>query len=171
MQGLHHADFITLKGKLLDRLAEEVPSPAGESNIVKTTLVLQTTNLLFTAEAETVKPDPVLTSIPLGSSLRVSGICFLQSEENGTIKSFQVLLPGPNGVRIITRPSWLTPQHLLIILAVSLVLIIVAASWIIMVSKRNSALSHLIHERELNQRDCKKLTIRLNSGSKNGPNN
>ena len=94
LMGLHHADFITLKGRLLDRLTEAVPSPAGESNMVKTTLVLQTTNLLFTAEADAANPDPALTSIPLGSRIQVNGICFLQSEANGTIKSFQVLLPG-----------------------------------------------------------------------------
>jgi signal transduction histidine kinase len=151
LEGLHHADFITLKGKLLDRVAEEVPSPAGDSNIVKTTLVLQTTNLLFTAEAETVKRDPVLASIPIGSIIKFGGICFLQSEADGTIKTFQILLPTADDVSIITEPSWLTPQHLLIILGIAGVVIVLAASWIIMVSKRNSALRNLIHERELDQ--------------------
>jgi signal transduction histidine kinase len=163
LQGLHHADFITLTGKLLDRLAEEVPSPAGKSNIVKTTLVLQTTNLLFTAEAETLKPDPVLASIPPGSTIRVSGICFLQSEESGTIKSFQILLPGSEEVTIIARPGWLTPRNLLIILAIALVVIVLGGSWIIMVSKKNSALRHLIHERELDQIELQKAHDTLES--------
>jgi len=156
LQGLHHSDFIRLKGKLLDRLAEQVPSPAGASHIIKTTLVLQTTNLLFTADAETVERDPALTSIPLGSVLQVSGICFLQSAESGTIKSFQVLLSGSDDVTIIARPGWLTPQHLLIVLALALVVIVVGASWIVMVSKRNSALRSLIHERELDQIELQK---------------
>ena len=156
MQGLHHADLIILKGKLLDRLVEEVPPPSGGSNIEKTTLVLQATNLIFTAEAETPTPNSLLTSIPIGSILAVSGICFLQSEEDGTIKSLQILLPTLNSVRISTKPSWLTPQHLLIILAFAFVVIIVATSWIIMVSKRNSALRHLIHERELDQKALQK---------------
>lgn len=156
LQGLHHADFITLKGKLLDRLTEQVPLPDGESNIVKTILVLQTTNLLFTAEAETVQPNPVLTSIPLGSTIQVRGICFLQSEESGTIKSFQVLLPSSNDVVIMARPGWLTARHLLIILAIAAVVIVAGASWIVMVSKRNSALRNLIHERELDQIELQK---------------
>ena len=50
----------------------------------------------------------------------------------------------------------MTAQHLLIILAVTLVLITIAASWIIMVSKRNSALRQLIHERELDQQELQK---------------
>jgi signal transduction histidine kinase len=156
LQGLHHADLITLKGKLLDRLTEEVPSPAGESDIVKTTLVLQATNLIFTAEAETLQPNSLLAAIPIGSSIEVSGICFLQSEEDGKIKSLQILLPTSNNFRTITKPSWLTPQHLSIILAIAFVVIIVATSWIIMVSKRNSALRYLIHERELDQKELQK---------------
>ena len=156
LEGLHHADFITLRGKLLGRLAEEIPSPAGESDILKTTLVLQTTNLVFTAEAETVKPNSLLASIPIGSIIEVGGICFLQSDEHGRIESFRILLPASYDVSIITKPTWLTAQRLLIILAVALVIIIVAASWIIMVSKRNLALRHLIHERELNQKALQK---------------
>jgi signal transduction histidine kinase len=156
LQGLHHADLITLKGKLLDRLGEEVPSPDGGSDIEKTTLVLQSTNLIFTAEAETPAPNSLLTSIPIGSVLAVSGICFLQSEEDGKIKSLQILLPTSNSVRIITKPSWLTPQHLLIILAFAFVFIMLATSWIIMISKRNLALKYLMHERELDQKELQK---------------
>ena len=60
LEGLHHADFITLKGKLLDRLTREVQSSADDSDVIKTILVLQTTNLIFTAETETVKADSLI---------------------------------------------------------------------------------------------------------------
>jgi signal transduction histidine kinase len=170
LEGLHHAEFITLKGKLLDRLVEEIPSPSDESEIEKATLVLQATNLLFTAEAETVKSDSLLASIPIGSSIEVSGICFLQSEEDGKIRSFQILLPTSNSVRVITQPSWLTPQHLLIIIAIAFGIIIVAASWIIMILKKNLALKYLMHERELDQKELQKahdtLEWRVNERTK-----
>lgn len=156
MEGLHHADFITLQGKLLDRLARGVQLSASEANLEKIILVLQTTNLLFTAEAESVQSNSILASIPIGSIIEVSGICFLQSGEDGKIKSFQILLPTPGSVRILAKPSWLTPQHLSAILAIAFVVIIVGTSWIIMVSKRNSALRHLIHERELDQKELQK---------------
>jgi signal transduction histidine kinase len=156
LEGLHHAEFITLKGKLLDRLVEEIPSPADEPDIEKATLVLQATNQLFTAEAETVQSNSLLASMPIGSSIEVSGICFLQSDEDGKIKSFQILLPTSGSVRVITKPSWLTPQHLLIIIAIAFFVIIVAASWIIMISRKNSALKYLMHERELDQKELQK---------------
>src|SRR5208337_281340 len=63
MQGLHHADFVTLTGKLLDRLNK----PADAPSAVKTVMVLQTTNLLFTAETDAADLSSPLASIPIGS--------------------------------------------------------------------------------------------------------
>ncbi len=151
-QGMHHSDYITIRGKLLDRLEEQSTSPAGQPDI-KTILVLQNSNTMFTAEAETTGPNLMLKSIPIDSIIEMSGICFLQSDQDGKIKSFQVLLPASNSFRMIARPSWLTPQHLLITLAVALVIIIVGTSWTIMVTRRNSALRQLIHQRELDQKE------------------
>ena len=54
------------------------------------------------------------------------------------------------------KPSWLTPQHLSIILGIAIVIIVVASSWIVMVSKRNSDFGYLIHERELDQKELQK---------------
>jgi signal transduction histidine kinase len=155
LQGLHHSDLITIRGKLLDRLEERAVSPAGEPDL-KTILVLQASNMVFSASAETTGPNLILKSIPIGGVVEVSGVCFLQSDENGNIKSFQVLLPASNSVRLITQPSWLTPQHLLITLAGAFLVIVVGTSWVIMVTRRNSALRHLIHERELNQKELQK---------------
>jgi signal transduction histidine kinase len=155
LQGLHHSELITMRGKLLDRLEEQGTWPTGEPN-VKTILVLQASNVIFTAQADTAFPNIVLKSIPIGSVIEVSGVCFLQSDENGSIKSFQVLLPTSNSFRMIARPGWLTPQHLLITLGCAFVVIIVGTSWTIMVTKRNSQLRHLITERERDQIELQK---------------
>ncbi len=152
LSGLHHSDFITLRGKLLDRLEEQVALPTGDSEI-KTILVLQSSNRVFTAQAETAEPSQTLKSIPLGSVLEVSGVCFLQSAEDGRIQSFQVLLPAAYNTRVVSRPGWFTTKHLLYTLGVALIVIIVGTSWTIMVTKRNSALKLLIHQRELDQKE------------------
>ena len=155
LQGLHHAEPITIAGKLLDRLEEEAASTGPERDI-KTILVLQASNVVFTAESETSEPSIALKSIPLGSTIEVTGICFLQSTVEGKILSFQILLPRTNQVRILARPDWLTPQHLLNTLAGALVVLIVGISWTVMVTRRNTALKHLIHERELDQVELQK---------------
>jgi signal transduction histidine kinase len=152
LSGLHHSDFITMQGKLLDRLQEQAALPTGESEI-KTILVLQASNRVFTAQAETAEPNQTLDSIPLGSVLEVSGVCFLQSGEDGRIQSFQILLPAAYDARVLSRPGWFTSEHLLYTLGVALIVIIVGTSWTIMVTRRNSALKLLIHQRELDQKE------------------
>jgi signal transduction histidine kinase len=155
LEGMHHSELITMRGTLLDRLEEQGTSPALQPAI-NTILVLQTNNLMFTAKSETAGPNPSLKSIPIGSVIEVSGICFLLSDEAGNIKSFQILLPTSNSVRMISKPSWLTPEHLLITLAIAFLVIIVGMSWVVMVTRRNSALRYLIHERELDQKELQK---------------
>lgn len=148
--GLHHSDFIAVTGKLLDRLEEQAVFPSGGMG-TKTILVLQASNRVFTAQAETAQPSSALKSIPLGSTLAVSGVCFLQSAADGTVQSFQILLPAVYDARVLSSPGWLTPEHLLYTLGAALIVILVGTSWTIMVTKRNSALKRLVHQRELDQ--------------------
>ncbi|HEX4262871.1 MAG TPA: histidine kinase [Verrucomicrobiae bacterium] len=151
--GMHNAQLITLQGKLLDRLTRRVKPAFGGMAGPKTVLVLQGTNLVFTAEQEPTADDSFLTSLPIGSTVAVSGICLLQSAEDGKTKSIQLLLPSSNNVRLLAKPSWFTSQHLLMTLAVALVVILISSTWIVMVLKRNSALRQLIHERELGRKE------------------
>lgn len=153
--GLHNASFITLKGKLLDRVTKRV-KPMWGMAYPKTVLVLQSSNLVFTAEKEAADEDAFLTSIPIGSTVEASGICLLQSAEDGKTKSIQVLLPSSRNVRLLAKPSWLTPQHLMATLACALVVIIIGSTWIVMVLKRNAALRQLIHEREIDRKELQK---------------
>ncbi len=144
--GIHHADLITLRGRLLDRLSRGI-SQDSDNSAVRTTLVLQASNLLFTAERDTSEPNPMLASIPIGSLVEVSGICLLESGSDGKIKSVRVLLPTSHDVRIIQKPSWLTPEHLLISLAVVFVFLVVAVSWTVMVTQRNAMLKSSVREK------------------------
>ncbi|HVU08496.1 MAG TPA: histidine kinase [Verrucomicrobiae bacterium] len=155
-RGLYHASYITVRGKLLDHLGHGVKSLSGEFGDLKTVLVIQSTNFLFTAEKDTPDENASLTSIPIGSVVEVSGTCLLQSGEDGKIKSAQILLSDSDSVRIISKPSWFTSQHLFIVLTLVLSVLLVAVSWTIMVYKKNSALSSSIHEKELAQHELQK---------------
>jgi signal transduction histidine kinase len=146
-KGLHHASFITLQGRLIDRLVQGIGQIAN-TPVVQTSLVLQTTNFVFVAEKDTVDQNSMLTSIPIGSLLEVSGICLLDSTDDGKIKSLHLLLPTSHDVRILQQPDWLTPQHLLVSLAAVFAVMLVAISWTVMVSKRNSILKSLVREKD-----------------------
>ena len=152
LKGLHHADYVSLKGTLVDRLARGIGRTADEP-VIQTTLVLQNSNFLFEAEKDTAEQNGFLTAIPIGSVVEASGICFLESDEGGKIKSIHLLLPTSHDVRIVERPSWLTPRHLLVSLAIVSGVLLLAVSWSIMVSKKNSKLESLVVEKEAAQKE------------------
>jgi signal transduction histidine kinase len=149
-KGLHHADFITLQGRLLDRMDKENGIQINATN-VQTTLALQTTNFFFTAEKETVGENDFLAAIPIGSLVEVSGICMLQYGDDGKINSVNLLLPNSYDVRVIQKPSWLTPQRMLAGLVILFVVFLVAVCWTFMIAKRNSILKSLVKEKETAQ--------------------
>src|SRR5204862_1676605 len=67
------------------------------------------------------------------------------------MSAFRLLIGSPRDVRVLRKPSWLTPQRLLWgLVALSLILLLIV-SWTIMVSRKNSVLKFLIQEREKSQ--------------------
>jgi len=159
-RGLHHAAFVTLRGRLIDRLVRGIGQNADGTDI-QTTLVLQATNFIFAAEKDTSEPNTLLTAIPIGSLVEVSGICLLDSSDAGKIKSFRLLLPTSHAVRVIEKPGWLTPQHLLMSLVVVFIVLLMAIGWTGMVAKKNSILKSLVHEKETAQKELQQAHDQL----------
>jgi len=149
-QGLHHSDYVSLRGRLIDRLVQtighDVDGPANQ-----TTLMLQSTNSIFVAEYVASEPDSFLDAIPIGSLVEVRGICLLDSREDGTIKSFRVLLPTSQDVHIIEKPGWLTSEHLLASLAVVFAVLLAVIGWNVIVANKNAVLKSLVQEKETAQ--------------------
>jgi signal transduction histidine kinase len=160
LKGLHHASYITLKGQLMERLVNNINQTSNGPN-VRTTLVLQDTNFFFTAEKDTAEANSFLAAIPLGSLVEASGICLLESGDDGKTKSMRLLLPTSHDIRIIKKASWLTPAHLLTSLAVVLVILLVAISWTVMVSKNNVVLKSLVQAKEAAQRELQQTHDQL----------
>lgn len=147
LAGLHHADLITLRAKLLDRNIRQGRPRWNTPARNQTILMLQHEDLVFTAEMESNDKDDSLASIPIGSLVEVSGVCFTESGADKKITSLQVLLQNAASVKLIKRPSWWTPQRLLIGLGILLVVLVAAVSWVVMVSKKNLVLNGLIREK------------------------
>lgn len=162
LKGMHHADYVTLNGVLVDRLARGIEK-TGTEPVFWTTLVLQNSNFLFEAEKDTTVADKYLTSIPIGSVVAVSGVCVLENDEDGKVKSVRILLPTSHNVCILQKPSWLTPAHLLTSLAIVSGVLVVAMSWSVMVSKRNSKLKSLVGEKEAAQKELQEAHDLLES--------
>jgi signal transduction histidine kinase len=147
-QGLHHAGYVSLTGRLLDRAVRVAPGAPRPAAGILTTLVLQNADAVFTAQAEEPRDQARMPLLPIGSRLQVGGICLTEIDSDGKLKSFRMLIGSPKDVRILSKPSWLTQKHLLTGLAGTVAVLVVIAGWTVMVSKKNSVLNYLIRERE-----------------------
>ncbi|HEY2084364.1 MAG TPA: histidine kinase [Verrucomicrobiae bacterium] len=161
--GLHHADFVSLSGKVVDHTARIFDQQQVKPAHTRATLVLQSSNVLFTAESDQRPGVNPLASIPLGSIVEVSGVCLTEINSDGGVDSFRVLLGGQNAVRVLQQPSWLTPQRLLIGLTAAVLILILVASWSVMVSQRNSTLKLLVREKEEAQVELQRAHDELDS--------
>ena len=153
--GLHHAEYVSLTGKLIERTVRQ------GRRLNTTTLVLQGTNITFTAETDDVQSQLKLGTIPIGSVVEVSGICLTEIDSDGKLRSFRILLQGPEDFRIIQKPSWFTPQRLLVGFSVVCFVLIVIVSWTVMLSRKNLVLNFLIRERDKAQRELQQAHDQL----------
>jgi hypothetical protein len=147
-KGFHHGDLISMRGKLLERWLRPLGTTrSSDGKAGEHILMLQLSNYLFSVAAPATPQFAALTSIPIGSTLEVSGICLLQANQAGAVDAVQLLLPDTASVRILGRPSWWTPQRLLIGLGAVLGVSLVGAIWTLMILRKNSALKSSIAEK------------------------
>ncbi len=146
--GLHHASLITLRTKLLDRVVRRSVSHTSAGMQVETVMMLQADNLLFSAEAESSEEPAGLVSAPIGSTVDVTGVCLSEIDEAGTLKLLKLLLPADRPLRVLQTPSWFTPQHLSVSLAVAFFVLLLAMTWTVAISKKNSVLKIVVYEKE-----------------------
>lgn len=156
LEGRHHSEFISLRGKLLDMSFRRAAPAATRLQKIRRILTLQNSDFLFTAEAPMFENGVGLADIPLGSTLQVSGICVLQIGEAGKMESLHLLIPSAGNIRILQQPSWWTAGRLLTVLAIVLVVLVVAITWTIMILRRNRALRASIAEKEAAQGELQK---------------
>ncbi len=146
--GLHQAGFIGLRAKVVDRIIRRVRLQTAERARPETVLVLQSSNVIFTAQLDSPGQTPELTTIPIGSVIEINGICLTKIDDYGKVESFQLLIPTAQSVRVVQKPSWLTPRHLLICVGVIVLILILISSWTIVISRKNSVLNVLVREKE-----------------------
>lgn len=146
--GFRHADMITLQGKVLDTMERWVSSPNRNTLDQQTILTLQSSNFLVSVELPPTKKGDNKPAANTGSFVEITGVCLATITEDGSLQSLSVLLPSPTNIRVLQEPSWWTPKRLLLGLAGLFFVLVVAVSWIVMVSRRNAVLKVLIRDKE-----------------------
>ncbi len=126
--GLSAFDLVSTEGKVV----AEVRSAARDEYVLDAGGQLFSAMYNHPAAVGNVKPLPMKT-VPVGSRVRVTGICIMHSSDafHGPV-TFDILLRNFDDVLIVARPSPLTVRNLLILTGSLLVLLFAAAgrSWI-----------------------------------------
>jgi len=119
------------------------------------TLQLSSGDTLFPAILPKSLAGSEVRAWKIGSRLRVTGICSdLLDVENhvraGVVvpKSFRVLMRSPADVAVLERPSWWTPAHALIVLALALTATLCILGWVVILRRRVEQQANLLRESE-----------------------
>lgn len=157
-RGEHHGDFIRLGGRVLERSTRSFLRSDGRSTGVVTTWLVQSPEITFTVEHAGGAEDPALAGTSAGSVIEADGVCVSAIEIAAAgaatkLTSLRLLLPAGAHLRLIQKPSWFTPQRLLIGLGLSAVVLLVALGWLLTIAKKNAALRRVVRELEQAQQE------------------
>ena len=130
-------------GKLIRIVGTVVRTTSGESQNGRITLNCGDINV--SVDLSDLEPS-VLTDIPVGCSLEVSGLClfeFSHVDPALPVPNFRCITMIPGGtddLRIVRNPPWWTPVRLLAVIGALLALLVAAFVW-------NTALRRLVERR------------------------
>jgi len=139
--GGHQDDLVSIEG----RVVTEVREAAQDE------FIMVADGRLFTAiyrHPPMPRPVPPILQIPLGSTIRVTGICVaLDTDPFNDESPFNILLRSFDDIAVIAEPSWLSVGNLLILVGVLLMVVIAvgARGWYIerRVHRQSTALAYL----------------------------
>lgn len=126
--GKYAFNLISIEGELIEQAHEARQD----------TLFVSSGGHVFSAMLRHVDdPGAHLPSFPLGSLIRVSGVCFVESGGawNNAV-GFDLHLRSPEDVRVLARASWWTVPHLLYVIGALGVVILIALGWGEMLRRR-----------------------------------
>lgn len=151
--GLHPAEFIRLRGRLLARSVRPVQREAGPFSGSRVLCTIQNADATFTAEGETPQESSALTLVPLGALVEVAGVAKYDTGDDGKMRTLNLLLPTPTSVRILENPSWFTAERMIVGFFTISVVLVGAIAWLLTMANKNAMLSAAIAARELAQHE------------------
>ena len=119
LEGGHDAELVRIEGQLLDRALT-----AREQ-----VLTIGVGHLAGDARLEDPASIPRLAELRPGSRLRLTGVCVMSANKDGSVRDFRILLRSPADIEVLGQPPWLTLQHAIWTLAALAIAALAAAVW------------------------------------------
>ena len=137
LSGIHDAESIEVEGLYLDHTREDTGIP---------NLVLSSGGVSFLAVLPPGSRRQELDSFPLGSRLRIRGICVMHVADDKTLTELNILLRSPADIVVLHRPSWWTTGHTLLVALVLWTLVLIVAAWNFVLRRQVRRHTHTIRE-------------------------
>jgi diguanylate cyclase (GGDEF)-like protein/PAS domain S-box-containing protein len=136
LKGAHDAQLVTISGTL----QAVTPHRRGYS------LVLQSEDKVA---FESSFSDSLLNypAPPIGSRLKLTGICSVKTDANGNPSAFEIVLRRPEDIVVVSSPPWLTSRRAAYILALLLFLTAAIMGWVVILRMRVKKQTQLIKSR------------------------
>lgn len=119
--------LVRLRGRLIERLRRP-----GDQILI----VVQEGNAVFYAHLDEPRGRDSLSNLRPGSTIEITGVCSIRTDENREPKGFWILLRSARDITVLKKPSWWSITHILWILALALAAILVATVWIAMLNRQ-----------------------------------
>ena len=111
-------------------------------------LVFQHEQSLFDATLSPQNAESGIEKVPLNSTVRVTGICLVQSGGLWSIpQSFRVLLRSPDDLLVLRAPSWWTLRHTVWLLGIVVGAFLVVLAWMVVLGRRLREQMELIRQK------------------------
>jgi diguanylate cyclase (GGDEF)-like protein len=113
----HHDDYVSIEGRVVTEVREDAQDE----------LVLAVDDKLFSAIYHHPSgPVPATKVIPLGSRIRVTGICIRENSDPSAAQiPFKILLRNYDDITVVAKPSMLTIRNLIILAGLLLMVVII----------------------------------------------
>ena len=138
-------EFDTVRIRLDGTLRDDRTTPTERM------LVLQDENVMFDVRIPKDKAETGWPEVPLGSRLRVTGICSVHVDRRRVPDNFTVFPTSPSGIEVLSRPSWWTLRRIVLVAAVLAGLTLGVLAWVVVLRRRVASQTGVIRSRLENE--------------------
>jgi diguanylate cyclase (GGDEF)-like protein len=130
----HLFDLVTVDGKVVAQVrgaAEDEYVLASDGNLFSAIFKHPPSDGLAQG------PPPPMKRVPLGSTIRVTGICFMTNSNPFDSRApFNILMRSPDDIAVISSPPWDTVRNLVRLVGLLLILMLAVSVWVWMLRRR-----------------------------------
>ncbi len=140
ISGGHHAELVSVVGTLVEHL------PGVEEHV----LVLQSDTVTVHLCLPSHKARKAWKGLRPGSRFQATGVALLRPKES--LKqpelplTFRLRLRGPDDLLLVRSATWLTSERIFQLLALSVVLLVAASAWVVLLRRQVSRQTAIIQE-------------------------